>query len=139
MTVCHSAKNFVLILLDIANNTENPFPGTIINYPKGPNVYKDVLKDYTGDDVNPTNFLNILSGNATAMKGIGSGKVIASTKDDKVFVYFSDHGATDLIAFPNDYLYADDLMKTLKSMAGKQVSLRSTSTHLVSLKNWYST
>ena len=41
------------------------------------------------------------------MDGIGSGKVIASGPDDKIFVFFSDHGATNLIAFPEDYLYAD--------------------------------
>jgi legumain len=33
-----------------------------------------------------------------------------------VFVYFSDHGAPGLIAFPNDYLYADQLLKTLNYM-----------------------
>ncbi len=43
------------------------------------------------------------------MQGIGSGKVIASTSEDRIFVFFSDHGATDLIAFPSSYLYADVL------------------------------
>lgn len=33
-----------------------------------------------------------------------------------MFVYFSDHGAPGLIAFPSDYLYADQLIKTLGYM-----------------------
>jgi legumain len=41
------------------------------------------------------------------MRGIGSGKVIESGPEDKLFIFFSDHGATNLIAFPNDYLYAN--------------------------------
>jgi len=102
---------------DIANNSANPIPGNIINVPNGPNVYEGVLKDYTGEDVQPQYFLNILSGNATGMHGIGSGKVIASTSEDRIFVFFSDHGATDLIAFPESYLYADDFIATLQSMA----------------------
>ena len=32
-------------------------------------------QDYVGKDVTPDNFINILTGNAAAMKGIGSGKV----------------------------------------------------------------
>ena len=34
------------------------------------------------------------------MAGIGSGKVIESGPNDHVFVYFADHGAPGLIAFP---------------------------------------
>jgi legumain len=37
----------------------------------------------------------------------GNGKVLQSTADSKVFVFFSDHGAPGLIAFPTSYLYAD--------------------------------
>jgi len=51
-------------------------------------------------DVTPKHFLSILTGNAQAMQGIGSGKVIASGPNDHVFVYFADHGAPGLIAFP---------------------------------------
>ena len=42
-----------------------------------------------------------MTGNAKAMQGIGSGKVIASGPNDHVFVYFADHGAPGLIAFPS--------------------------------------
>jgi len=73
--------------------------------------------DYSGDDVTAENFLRILQGNATAMQGIGNGKVLKSTTDDNVFVNFVDHGATGLVAFPTGpYLYASDLANTLKYM-----------------------
>ena len=101
---------------DIANSPSNPFPGQIFNQPsKGPgiNVYADCKIDYSGDDVNPTNFLHILKGNSTALPGR---KVLKSTEDDKVFINFVDHGATGLIAFPNEYLFADDLVDALKHM-----------------------
>ena len=47
------------------------------------------------------------------MAGVGTGRVLESTADDIVFLNFADHGATGLIAFPNEYLYADDLNDAL--------------------------
>jgi len=35
--------------------------------------------DYKGNDVTPSNYLNILLGNAEKMKGIGTGRVLQST------------------------------------------------------------
>lgn len=110
----------VMMYDDIANNSANPTPGKIINHPDGVDVYAGVPKDYTGKDVTPENFLNILSGNANAMQGIGSGKVIASGPNDKVFVNFADHGAPHLIAFPSDELYADKLLETLTGMSNRK-------------------
>jgi legumain len=120
------ASNVVLMMYDdIANDPSNPFPGNIINKPNGTNLYTAAVqanKDYTGEQVTAANFLSILSGNATAMKGIGSGKVIASGPNDHVFVFFSDHGAAGLVAMPSGpYLYATDLQNTLNGMiANKQ-------------------
>ena len=48
------------------------------------------------------------------MKGIGSGRVLSSTAKDFVFLNFADHGGSGLIAFPNEYLYADDFIAALK-------------------------
>uniref|UniRef100_A0A914XBL5 Legumain n=1 Tax=Plectus sambesii TaxID=2011161 RepID=A0A914XBL5_9BILA len=75
-----------------------------------------VGKDYVKEDVNPQNFLNILQGNKKAMKGKGSGRVIESGPNDHVFVYFTDHGATGLIAFPDDTLSVKLLNDALKKM-----------------------
>ncbi|WP_411027248.1 C13 family peptidase, partial [Salmonella sp. s54925] len=81
-------ENIVVMMYDdIANNQENPTPSKIINKPNGPDVYAGVLKDYTGDEVTPTNFLNVLQGKKEAMNGIGSGKVIDSGPDDDIFVF----------------------------------------------------
>lgn len=106
----------VMMYDDIANSLENPVKGEIINHPDGPNVYKGVPKDYTGDDVTPENFISILTGKKDMMKSIGSGKVIDSGPNDHVFVFFSDHGAPGLIAFPADRLYKKDLANAITYM-----------------------
>ena len=100
---------------DVANDPENPFPGKLFNKPNGEDVYAGCNIDYKGAAVNPTNFLNILKGNAAGVSG-GNGKVLKSTADSKVFIYFADHGAPGLIAFPSEYLYANDLNTALNYM-----------------------
>ncbi|KAI1283175.1 Legumain [Halotydeus destructor] len=96
---------------DIANNEENPVKGNVINRPDGPNVYTGVPKDYVGDDVTPDNALKALRGD----KGLAAAgkKVIQSTEKDHIFIYFADHGATGLVAFPNDELQATDVNAAL--------------------------
>jgi legumain len=105
---------------DIANSDSNPFPGKVFNKPdptgNGVDVYTDCKLDYTGSEVTPEIFLNVLKGDVKANKGKGTGRVLQSTAEDKVFVYFTDHGATGLIAFPTDELMAEDLISTLKYM-----------------------
>lgn len=122
--ICHSYQilhahgipdeNIVVMMYDdIAQNSQNPVKGSIINHVNGPNVYPGVPKDYTGRDVTPENFLKILQGEKPAG---GSGKVINSGPDDHVFVYFSDHGATGLIAFPVGILTVKQLNDGLMKM-----------------------
>lgn len=106
----------VMMYDDIANSDDNPTPGVVINRPNGSDVYKGVLKDYTGEDVTPQNFLAVLRGDAEAVKGKGSGKVLKSGPRDHVFVYFTDHGATGILAFPNDDLHVKDLNHTIRYM-----------------------
>ena len=48
-------------------------------------------------------------------------KVLKSTEEDNVFLYFSDHGSVGLIAFPDEYLYAEDLMTALNTMHDKKM------------------
>jgi len=66
--------------------------------------------------VTPETFLNVLQGNAAAMAGKGTGKVLKSDENSKVFVFFSDHGAPGLVAFPSDELYADQLNSAFENM-----------------------
>jgi len=55
------------------------------------------------------------------LAGVGSGKVLRSDANSKVFINFADHGATGLIAFPSDVLYADDLNDALSYMYANQM------------------
>ncbi|KAB0350385.1 hypothetical protein FD754_015242 [Muntiacus muntjak] len=106
----------VMMYDDIANSEDNPTPGIVINRPNGSDVYQGVLKDYTGEDVTPKNFLAVLRGDAEAVKGVGSGKVLKSGPRDHVFVYFTDHGATGILVFPNEDLHVKDLNETIRYM-----------------------
>jgi legumain len=107
----------VLMYDDIANNAENPVKGTIINKPNGPDVYKGTVKDYTKAEVKPQTFLNVLQGKSEAVKGMGTGKVVNSGPNDRIFVFFSDHGAPGIVAFPDgSVLHAAQLNSALKNM-----------------------
>lgn len=106
----------VMMFDDIAYNQDNPTKGILINRPNGKDVYAGVDIDYKEKDVTPKNFLNILQGRSDLMADIGSGKVINSGPNDRVFVYFADHGAPGLIAFPYGELYAKDLNEAITSM-----------------------
>ena len=112
---------------DIAQNIKNPFKGKVFNKPSGKDqgvdVYEGIKIDYTGKDVTPTIFENVLKGDKTANHGKGTGRVLESTEDDNVFLYFADHGAPGLIAFPSAYLHADVLLSTFDKMKGNYKKL----------------
>ena len=118
-------NNIVMMAYDdIANNNRNPFPGQIFNHPDGKNVYANIAIDYYGKDVTPENFIAVLTGDKDAVKKTDertTGKVLTSTKDDNVYIYFSDHGSDNLIAFPSKYLYADELIDTFNIMYQKKL------------------
>ncbi|KAM9463047.1 legumain-like [Clarias gariepinus] len=109
----------VMMYDDIAQNEENPFPGSIINVPKGPDVYDGVPKDYTGEHVSAANFLSVLRGDFRAIRKRGSKKVIKSRANDSIFIYLSDHGGHGVFKFPSSTLYAHDLIDTVKEMSSK--------------------
>ncbi|CAL8274199.1 unnamed protein product [Merluccius merluccius] len=109
----------VMMFDDLAADKNNPTPGVLINRPNGTDVYKGVPKDYTGEAVTPENFLAVLKGDSAGTKG-GSGKVIKSGPNDHVFVYFTDHGAPGILAFPNDELHVKDLQDTITYMRQNQ-------------------
>ncbi|KAI1903691.1 hypothetical protein AGOR_G00029830 [Albula goreensis] len=106
----------VMMYDDIAHNPRNPCQGNIINVPDGPNVYSGVQKDYTGDNVSAENFLAVLKG----QKSSATQKVIESGSDDEIFVYLSDHGSTQMFAFPSSTLYASDLIDAVEDMSRKK-------------------
>lgn len=90
----------VMMTDDIANNKDNPTPGKIINRPNGTDVYHGVPKDYIGKAVTPQNFLQVITGNATGLDKVGSGKVLKSGPNDRVFINLVDHGAPGIFGFP---------------------------------------
>jgi legumain len=123
-----SPDNIIVMMYDdVVNDNQNPFPGQLFNAPTaagtpGVDVYRGVRKDYTGKSVTAKNFLSVITGDAAAMQGIGSGRVLNSTAEDRVFINFVDHGGVGLIAFPNQpYLYARDLIAALQTMHTKNL------------------
>ncbi|CAF1352349.1 unnamed protein product [Adineta steineri] len=106
----------VMMYDDLAKNIENPTKGVIINHPDGEDVYKGVPHDYTHLEVTPKNFMHVLLGEKEALKGVGSSKVLESGPDDNVFIYFTDHGAVGLVAFPHGVLHAKQLNETITKM-----------------------
>ncbi|XP_037786228.1 legumain-like [Penaeus monodon] len=125
--VCHAYQilhehgvpdDHIIVMMsdDIAHNSMNPTPGVVINRPDGPNVYKGVPKDYTGDDVTPENFLKVLSGDAAGLQGVGSGKVLKSGPNDRVFINLVDHGAPGIFAFPRTFLMVKNFTNAIVQM-----------------------
>ncbi|XP_062074079.1 vacuolar-processing enzyme [Humulus lupulus] len=108
-------ENIVVFMYDdIAKSKLNPRPGVIINHPQGEDVYAGVPKDYTGHYVTTENLYAVLLGDKKAVKG-GSGKVIDSKPNDRIFIYYSDHGGPGVLGMPNmPFLYAMDFIEVLK-------------------------
>lgn len=83
--------------------------------PGGGDVYGDIVVSYSGDKVTAKNFLNVIQGIKEG--DTLNGPVLESGKADNVFIYYSDHGATGLVAMPTgDPLYATDLNAALNAM-----------------------
>ncbi|KAI8102410.1 hypothetical protein M9435_006012 [Picochlorum sp. BPE23] len=107
----------VMVYDDIAHNPANPHPGKIINHPKGKDLYAGLPKDYTRNQVNVKNFLAVLKGDAESVqKGPhASGRVIEAGKDDRIFLFYSDHGAPGLLGMPTgEFLFADQLHDAIR-------------------------
>jgi len=108
---------------DIANSNENPFKGKLFNKftsGEGVDVYEGCKIDYKGKDVNAANFLAVLQGEANA-----TGPVLKSTAEDKVFIYFADHGGPGILGVPmgigrqNPFIHAADVNSALMAMHQK--------------------
>ncbi|CAL5442139.1 unnamed protein product [Camellia sinensis] len=108
-------ENIVVFMYDdIAASELNPRQGIIINHPQGQDVYAGVPKDYTGKHVSVKNLYAALLGDKKAVKG-GSGKVVDSKPNDRIFLYYSDHGGPGVLGMPNmPFLYGKDFIEVLK-------------------------
>ena len=106
---------------DVVNDVKNPYPGQLFNAPvdsteevdlDSVNVYNADRIDYTGADVTKENFFKVLLGDESA-----PGPVLKSTENDRVFIFYVDHGGVGLICTPENttknWIYADELDATL--------------------------
>lgn len=107
----------VMMYDDIAYSEYNPYPGKLFNHvtqngTAGRDVYAGCLKNYTRDNVTADHFLAVLTGNSSAVPtGL---PVLETTLNDDIFVYFSDHGGSQVSCFPDgDLLHAADLVLAL--------------------------
>jgi len=104
---------------DIANDPSNPFRGQIFNKPTdaqtpGVDVYAGCKKDYTGAAVTPDMFVAVMTGDASKT---GGRPVLRSGPSDRVFIFFTDHGGTGIIAFPDGSLMSSTtLISAIKQM-----------------------
>ncbi|XP_068634593.1 vacuolar-processing enzyme [Aristolochia californica] len=108
-------ENIVVFMYDdIAKSEYNPRPGVIINHPQGEDVYAGVPKDYTGEQVTAKNLYAVLLGDKSGVQG-GSGKVVESKQNDRIFIYYSDHGGPGVLGMPDmAFIFAGDLVDVLK-------------------------
>ncbi|CAD6190061.1 unnamed protein product [Caenorhabditis auriculariae] len=108
------AENIITMMYDdVAHSENNPYKGKLYNRPHGKDVYKGIKIDYKGDDVTPHNFLKVITGNETSAH---KKPVLKTTSKDRIFIYFTDHGAVGLVSFPNEILTVSKLIRTLESM-----------------------
>lgn len=127
------AENIIVLSFDdIANNSNNPFPGQIFNRPSqagrpDQDVRAGVRVDYSGMNLTPATFLQVITGNATGLEKKGSGRVLRSGSGDHVFVNMVGHGRPGSVAFPyirwdppmhviEQKLYREDLWAALHTM-----------------------
>ena len=68
------------------------------------------MQDYTGPFVTAENLYAVLLGDKKAVKG-GSGKVVDSKPNDRIFIYYSDHGGPGVLGETqiNTYIYVQIL------------------------------
>ncbi|KAK8504327.1 hypothetical protein V6N13_062677 [Hibiscus sabdariffa] len=107
-------ENIIVFMYDdIAFHEDNPRPGTIINHPDGTDVYKGVPKDYTGENASVENFIAAILGNKNDITG-GSGKVVDSDPNDRIFIFYSGHGGPGVLEMPDhSHLFANQLIEVL--------------------------
>ena len=107
-----------LMYNDVPFSEENPFPGQLYNHPGNDvrDVYEGVVVDYQKDEVSAKTLIKVLTGDDSTGK-----KVLKSTEEDNVFLFFSDHGGPDILALPGGYLYSKDLLGAIETMHEKKM------------------
>lgn len=110
-----------IILLNydnIARAYENPFTNSIFReLDHQLNVYPGLqYVDYRDKNVTANAFFGVLTGNRTLS---GGQRVLESTSEDNVFVFYDNHGGAGFLGVPERngrYIYADELHEILLKM-----------------------
>ncbi|KAF4716419.1 hypothetical protein FOZ62_017243, partial [Perkinsus olseni] len=106
---------------DVVNSWRNPYRGKLFNKPTGTapgvDVYQGCRVDYPGRQVSKDNVKRVLTGDA----GPFGRKVLNSTDNDYVFIYFVDHGGENHLELPREFLYKRELRSWLETMADKKM------------------
>ncbi|EPB78215.1 peptidase C13 family protein [Ancylostoma ceylanicum] len=97
------ADNIVTMMYDdVAYDPRNPNPGELRNIWNGPDYRKGMKVDYRTTSVNKYVFQAVLSGDSTVASAFaGSGRVLKSTSSDNVFIFYTDHGAYNILGMPS--------------------------------------
>ncbi len=105
------ASNMITFVYnDTVYSSDNPTPGIIVNQYDQQNVYKNAVIDYQGKLIDKYIFMNVLK------SILPFGKVLTSTPDSHIVIYFANHGGSNCVRIINDFLYADELIETLTFM-----------------------
>ncbi|KAF4691865.1 hypothetical protein FOZ60_014506 [Perkinsus olseni] len=106
---------------DVVNSWRNPYRGKLFNKPTGTapgvDVYQGCKVDYPGRQVSKDNVKRVLTGDA----GPFGRKVLNSTDNDYVFIYFVDHGGENHLELPREFIYKRELRSWLETMADKKM------------------
>ena len=103
---------------DVPTASSNPFPGQLYNHPgdDARDVYAGVVVDYEKKEVSPENLVKVLTGDESTGK-----KVLKSTEEDNVFLFFSDHGGADMLAMPGGNIHSKNLLNAIQTMYDKKM------------------
>ena len=89
--------HIILMLYDdVPDSPENPLYGNVHNVPGGANLRANAEVDYSGPNVTPDTFMDVLTGNITPETPF----VLSSNASTDVFVYIASHGSPGSIVFP---------------------------------------
>ena len=102
---------------------ENPYRGKLFHNTDHHNFYHGSSKiDYAGAKVTVDALYNIISGEHKE-----HGKVLESTEEDDVFIYYDNHGADGALGVPEGapkFILFDDLGDSFKTMYNKKMYKR---------------
>lgn len=111
---------------DLPDSKSNPFPGTIFNHPgdNQRNYQEGLVIDYKKENhLTVDLYTAVLLGDvekAKQISGLENPKVLKTTKEDNIFLYYIDHGGDNIVAMPEGgYLTSKILVGTIQEMYDK--------------------